>query len=73
MSRKLLKVAPAKEAKLYQTPVRMDQEIRARIRAVCYHEDITKQAFLIRAVMRALEDAEKRLGLTQRSRPAKQS
>lgn len=59
------------KAKMYQTSIRTDEGVRARIRAVCYHDDISKQAFLIRAVLRALDEAEQRLGLTRKPRAAK--
>jgi hypothetical protein len=60
-----------KEARIYQSPIRMDAQVRARLRAVCYHEDMTKQAFLLRAVLRALDEAEERLGITRKHRPTK--
>jgi hypothetical protein len=49
----------------------MDAHVRARLRTVCFHEDVTKQAFLLRAVLRALDEAEERLGITRKHRPTK--
>lgn len=62
---------PPEEGKIYQTPIRMDAHVRARLRTVCFHEDVTKQAFLLRAVLRALDEAEERLGITRKHRPTK--